>query len=387
MNVLQTPEHQGDLRKIDIVIGIIGLIISAFWQYSQWRRCLRQIEGYVTQSHAPKLGAPAKIMGNAKVTILVAAWNESHIIHRHIQSVLGLRYPNVEYILCAGGDDKTYQIATTYSSDKVRIIEQYKGEGKQHALARGFVYATGEIIYLTDADCILNDLAFEQAITPILAGQEQVVTGPFHPIFEHQREPLVVYRWSINRFIQPLAPEYVDHLNGSNCAINRSILEEMGGFSEVAKIGTDYSLSKRLHKNRYLILYRPEASIATEYYTKAIDYQNNRSREFRNLFIHNMDDTNRSHLMSAIVSFITSSLLIFTPIFGLIFKSRRVFGCAILMIANVVISSYRRVSIGSHITGIAMPKLSLIRIIQFTLLDHICTLRGMLDLFVRPNHW
>ena len=65
-----------------------------------------------------------------KVSVLVAAWNEADIIREHIQSFLGLHYPNKELILCAGGEDGTYRIAREQGHTKVKVLEQQRGEGK-----------------------------------------------------------------------------------------------------------------------------------------------------------------------------------------------------------------------------------------------------------------
>ena len=116
------------------------------------------------------------------VSVLVAAWNEGERIEQHIQHFLALRYPNKELILCAGGQDGCYEQALAYqSASQVRVFEQQAGEGKQKALHRCLPYTKGSIVFLTDADCLLDDEAFERTLYPVVAGNTQVCTGSSQP--------------------------------------------------------------------------------------------------------------------------------------------------------------------------------------------------------------
>ncbi|NJK33015.1 MAG: glycosyltransferase [Deltaproteobacteria bacterium] len=87
--------------------------------------------------------------------MLVAAWHEADHIGAHIAAFQALRYPNKELILCAGGADGTCAIAQGCANESIHILEQMPGEGKQRALRRCYAAASGELIYLTDADCLL----------------------------------------------------------------------------------------------------------------------------------------------------------------------------------------------------------------------------------------
>ena len=116
------------------------------------------------------------------VSILVAAWNEAARIDGHIESFRALRYPRKELVLCAGGDDGTYERACRHAGPAVIVLRQEPGEGKQRALARAFAETRGEIIFLTDADCLLTDEAFERTLRPVAIGEEQAATGGLRPL-------------------------------------------------------------------------------------------------------------------------------------------------------------------------------------------------------------
>ena len=104
------------------------------------------------------------------VSILVAAWNEAPLIERHLASFARLTYSDLQMVICAGGTDGTYAIASRFGGDRLIVLEQRSGEGKQSALRRCLAAATGQVIVLTDADCLITEDQLERLIEPILVG-------------------------------------------------------------------------------------------------------------------------------------------------------------------------------------------------------------------------
>jgi cellulose synthase/poly-beta-1,6-N-acetylglucosamine synthase-like glycosyltransferase len=90
-----------------------------------------------------------------RVSFLVPAWNEAQHIQACLGSILALRYPEKELVVCAGGEDGSYTLAKRFEGPEVIVLKQQPGEGKQCALRRCFANSTGEIIFLTDADCLV----------------------------------------------------------------------------------------------------------------------------------------------------------------------------------------------------------------------------------------
>src|ERR1700682_4491732 len=90
-----------------LICGAAAIAYNAW----KWRQDRVLADGLRTQLAQPR---PA-MKAHPRVSILVAACNESQLVQRHIKSVLGLSYPNIEYVLCAGGTDETYAIADQYT--------------------------------------------------------------------------------------------------------------------------------------------------------------------------------------------------------------------------------------------------------------------------------
>jgi cellulose synthase/poly-beta-1,6-N-acetylglucosamine synthase-like glycosyltransferase len=182
------------------------------------------------------------------VSALIAAWNESDLIRRCIESLLEVRSPQLELVICAGGEDGTYRIAREYASPRVIVIEQYPNEGKQSALRRAFAASHGEIIYLTDADCIVSAQAIRTLIAPILSGEFLAATGRTIPLPEQQSNSLVRYQWARDANWAEGDGPIANGVLGRNAAVHRSVLERFGPFDQDVASGTDYHLTQVLHR-------------------------------------------------------------------------------------------------------------------------------------------
>jgi cellulose synthase/poly-beta-1,6-N-acetylglucosamine synthase-like glycosyltransferase len=208
------------------------------------------------------------------------------VLDRFIDSFHALSYPAKELVLCAGGDDSTLRQAKRHESDKVVVLEQYPGEGKQKALRRAFEHAQGDIIFLTDVDCVLSDDVFNRTLATLLQSDEVAVSGSFKPFAQQLHNPWVLYQWAIELFVARHAPDYVQGLMGRNCAVARRELELVGGFEETVLVGTDYYLAKKLRRAGYRIRHVPDSVIETSFPETLPVYFRKQSRWIRNLLIH-----------------------------------------------------------------------------------------------------
>jgi cellulose synthase/poly-beta-1,6-N-acetylglucosamine synthase-like glycosyltransferase len=221
-----------------------------------------------------------------QVTALVAAWNEALRIQCHIRSFISLRYPHKQLVLVAGGEDETFELAMPFSGEMIRVLRQRPGEGKQAALRRGLEHAKGEIIYLTDADCLFNDQALEAILAPLVAGNTLAATGCFQPLPEQQNHPFVQMQWCLDLYGRAGLPGYVQGLIGRNAALARSLLAATGDFKDPAPIGTDYLLARQILALGQPILYVHESTVATHFQTRLKPYLHQQSRWLRNILVY-----------------------------------------------------------------------------------------------------
>lgn len=219
------------------------------------------------------------------VSVLLPAWNEANLLGDCLRSILSLRYPHKQVILCAGGPDGSFDIALQFESSGVIVLEQSPGEGKQAALRKCYTHATGEIIYLVDADCLVDDETFEGVLHPLLEEGEEVATGSWRPLHRQLCNPRVQFQWSHHKQREEGLPTYVETLDGRNTAIQRSALERAGGFCCQVRIGTDYVLSHQLLQAGCKIRFVSQVGVQTEYPESARNYLLQQSRWLRNRLV------------------------------------------------------------------------------------------------------
>lgn len=281
---------------------LAGMALIGWHNWRLWQQDKAKLAKKTVPSRLPPLETWADL---PLVSVLVAAFHEADHISAHIESFLALRYPNKELVLCAGGSDGTYELAQVACSNdfsrfppprrttevvtttsEVKVIEQRAGEGKQRALCRALPHTKGDIIFLTDADCLLDDLSFEQTIYPIANGQEQVCTGTSRPSHEQWYHPFVAIQASSQLYAALHAPPYADGLLGRNCAVSRTILQQSKGLEAVAPTGTDYVLAKMLAQSGARIRQLPNSRIVTDYPTTISGYMCQQRRWLRNVVLH-----------------------------------------------------------------------------------------------------
>jgi len=93
------------------------------------------------------------------VSVLIPAFNEIQIIENKIKNSLELDYPDdlIEIIFIDDAShDGTKEILSDYAQryEKIKVITQKDRKGKPAALNKGLKVANGDIIVVSDADCL-----------------------------------------------------------------------------------------------------------------------------------------------------------------------------------------------------------------------------------------
>ena len=219
------------------------------------------------------------------VSLLVAAWNEEAYLEGFLDSFANLGYPNKELILVAGGSDKTVELAQKWAGPQIKVLQQIPGEGKFNALHRNLSQASGSVILLTDADCLLTSAHVERLIYPIISGKAQATTGPFRPLSSTQfAHPFIWVQWATisysHRSFGSTQP-YVPFMIGPNCAITRSLLEVCWAGIDRAPIELDRHLALSAQRMGQQILYVKGSDVNTDYHVSLLRYILQRSRWHR----------------------------------------------------------------------------------------------------------
>lgn len=207
-----------------------------------------------------------------KVSVMIPAHNEEVVIERTIKAMLKLEYPKdlLEIIVIDDNSkDRTGEIADSYASryDRLKVVHLRPpniGGGKSGALNHGFKHATGDIIVVYDADNTPERKAVYYLVLAMLNDPKAgAVVGKFRVINAAQtlltrfiNIETICFQWmaQAGRFFW----FGVATIPGTNFAIRRSIIEELGGWDEKA-LAEDTELTIRVYNMGYHIRFFPAA--------------------------------------------------------------------------------------------------------------------------------
>jgi len=206
------------------------------------------------------------------VSILIPAHNEELVIGNTLEAMCRLLYPSdrLEVILINdNSSDQTGEIAADYARkyDFIKVIETippYNGKGKSTALNQGLLHSTGEVICVYDADNTPeSDAVYSLTLGLLNDPKAGAVVGKFRVINANKNFltrliniETLTFQWLAQAgrwFWFKMAT-----IPGTNFAIRRSILEELGGWDEKA-LSEDTELSFRVYNQGYYICFFPAA--------------------------------------------------------------------------------------------------------------------------------
>lgn len=293
---------------------LLGLAAVALRNWRLWQE---------DQAFLARRGQPAPLPPLAAwpelplVSVLVAAWNEAAHIERHIASFRALRYPHKELVLCAGGEDGTYELAARQAGPDLRVLRQETDEGKQRALARAFRVTQGAVIFLTDADCLLADEPFERTLWPVIAKGEQAATGSSQPLPEQLADPFAFTQAASQIYSALHGPLYAPGILGRNCAVQRHLLAETAALEAPAPTGTDYVLAKTLVLAGVRIRQVSESRVPTDYPTTATAYMRQQRRWLRNVVLHGRRFGAASEMRASLRTSLIGAAMVLLPLVGI----------------------------------------------------------------------
>lgn len=206
------------------------------------------------------------------VSILIPAHNEELVIENTLQAMINLEYPKDKLEVIPINDnssDDTGFIVDEYAKKYSFIRPLHTkppagGKGKSDALNQGLNHSTGDVIVVYDAD----NTPEPEAVYNLVIGlnndkKAAAVVGKFR--VSNAKENLLTRFINIETLtFQWLAQAGRWHwfkmttIPGTNFAIRRSVIEELGGWDEQA-ISEDTELSFRVYNAGYRIRFFPAA--------------------------------------------------------------------------------------------------------------------------------
>lgn len=356
------------MKREKVGLSALFLGAAAYIGRRNWRQRQRdraQLAAYIAQSDArPALPVWTDL---PTVSILVAAWNEEAHLGRFLDSFHALRYPHKQLVLCAGGNDATGKIAQAAAGDSVIVVPQASGMGKQRALHHAFRQTTGKLIFLTDADCILDDDSFERTIYPLANAGASVSTGDSQPRREQLTDTFVIWQ-AVTRLYGVLnAAATAQGLLGRNCAMRRDLLVASGGLAADAVTGTDYVLAKKLLAQGATIERITRSRIQTDFPETPRDYIRQQRRWLRNVAWQGQRFGAWAEVRTSVQTSLIGLMMLVLPLIGVLFPPLLlVWG---LLLWQTLLARWRYWQVGCVLLGIRPKPIHLLHLPMMTLLD------------------
>jgi cellulose synthase/poly-beta-1,6-N-acetylglucosamine synthase-like glycosyltransferase len=368
------------LNDSSIWILILGVLLPPLiFNLRQWRLDLKRIHRLeASRTKIPPLDLPADQAPG--VSFLVAAWNEESTLRSCIEAIQRLSYPNFQILLCAGGTDGTWKIASKFSDPRLVLIAQRPGDGKQESLQRCLEKASGKIVYLLDAGGFITSGAFARILGPILSGDEQVVTGsPCTPIPEQIKNPFVASQCASQVYTSVYQPQYSSGLLGANSAILRQAVDQAGGFNAAFRTGGDYDLGKRLLRQQKRIRYEVEASFPIEFHTDVRGYLRQQARWIRNVAVHGLRFGAYREVASSLSCSLVGFAMLLLPCLALMLAFTRISATAGRVLAAIWMCAFlhgffsrlRYLRVAERWLGVRFPQRVLAWLPLFLLIDFV----------------
>jgi glycosyltransferase involved in cell wall biosynthesis len=204
-----------------------------------------------------------------KISIVIPAFNAESTLAECLSACLAQSYPDVEVIVVDDGSvDGSAEVAQGFD---VTYVHQ-ENAGPAAARNRGVGVASGEIVALTDSDCIAEPTWIEELVKGF-DGDDVVAVGGTYGI-ANSSSPLACMIHEEMMIRHEQFGDTVDFLGSFNVAYRRDNYLEVGGFDESfsAASGEDNDLAYRLHDAGGVMRFVPGAVVNHYHPTKLLPY-------------------------------------------------------------------------------------------------------------------
>jgi glycosyltransferase involved in cell wall biosynthesis len=183
-----------------------------------------------------------------KISIITPSYNSGQFIEDTIRSVLDQNYPDLEYLVIDGGStDQTLDILKKYEGSLTWVSE--KDHGQSHAINKGLLLATGDVIaYLNSDDTYEPGALMNVAKFIIKHPQAFWVTGKcrfIDPNGHEIRRLVTRYKNFWLLWCSYSALMVLDYVSQPATFWCKEVIDEVGYFNEDLHYTMDYDYSLR----------------------------------------------------------------------------------------------------------------------------------------------
>ncbi len=198
------------------------------------------------------------------VSVVISTYNAESFLHLCLKAALECDYEPLEVVVVDDGStDSTPAVASSYP---VRLIRHSVSAGAAVARNRGAREASGDILFFTDHDCIIQPGAVTRAVE-ILSREDDAVVGGTYTLVPYDSESFSASFQSLHvHYYETKRPE-PDYVAAHALALSRELFLKAGGFEERDSLtvrdgfGKDVQLCHRLRAMGHRVLSDPAIQV------------------------------------------------------------------------------------------------------------------------------
>ncbi|GBD97223.1 MAG TPA: glycosyltransferase family 2 protein [Nitrospirae bacterium] len=194
------------------------------------------------------------------ISIIIPSYNKAATIGKCLAAAFSSDYKNFEVIVVDDcSEDNSVEIIKGFPCKLIRLETR---SGTSRARNLGARNSSGDIIFFTDADCLLQENTLSIANRMLTATGPDVVIGGTYTKIPYDRKFFSIFQSVFINYSETRKVENPDYIAAHTMLIDAETFRKSGGFpEEFLPIIEDVEFSHRLRRRGYKLLMNPEIQV------------------------------------------------------------------------------------------------------------------------------
>lgn len=190
------------------------------------------------------------------ISVIIPNHNRDATIGKCLEAAFSSRYENFEVVVVDdGSEDNSLEIIRGFPCKLIRL-DRHSGASKARNV--GALNSHGDVLFFTDADCLLKEHTLSMADKTLSEkGTDVLIGGTYTPI-PYDRSFFSIFQSIFINFSETKRANNPDYIAAHAMAIEAQAFRQNGGFPEdFLPILEDVELSHRLRRSGYRLIMNP----------------------------------------------------------------------------------------------------------------------------------